>query len=249
MKRLSLAAVLLFALAWAPSREHNVALVALQGTGNDSTSGFDNFNNAYSYAIQYAYAPTIANRLPGNYSVIVGYSTKDMVNFNVSTRDLIGEVIGLVPVSKKTENYAVLANVGQYLWTRDAGQASAGAPSRKGLPPVGVGLFARAGWEPKDRNVIDQFYSFGIGGYGGLPGRDCDQWGLGWAGTHISGDLRQALSGLGRRPNEFEHAFEVFYNFAVTPATHVSLDLEVVDSVARSVDTAVVTGTRLQFDF
>jgi len=82
-----------------------------------------------------------------------------------------------------------------------------------------------------------------------LPGRDCDQWGLGWAGTHISGDLRQALSGLGRRPNEFEHAFEVFYNFAVTPATHVSLDLEVVDSVARSVDTAVVTGTRLQFDF
>jgi len=123
------------------------------------------------------------------------------------------------------------------------------ALSRKGLPPVGVGLFLRAGWEPQDRNVIDQFYSFGIGGYGGLPGRDRDQGGLGWAGTHISGDLRDDLSVLRRSANEFEHDFEAFYNFAVTPATHVSLDLEVINSASPSVDTAVVIGTRFQFDF
>jgi carbohydrate-selective porin OprB len=226
-----------------------VALLAVQGTGDGSTSGFDNFNGAYSYAIQYIFSPTIADRLPGNYGVILGYSTKDLADFNIDNRQLIGEVIGLVPVSKKTDNHTVMLNVGQYLWTRDAGQESATAPSRKGLPPVGVGLFARAGWEPKDRNVIDQFYSFGFGGYGGLPGRDRDQWGLGWAGTHISGDLRQALSVLGRQANEFEHAYEAFYNFAVTPATHVSLNLEIIDSVAPAVDTAVVMGTRLQFDF
>jgi hypothetical protein len=63
--------------------------------------------------------------------------------------------------------------------------------ARKGLPPVGIGIFGRAGCAPRDRNVIDQFYSLGIGGFGMLiPGRDQDQWGVGWAGTHISSDLR-----------------------------------------------------------
>ncbi len=237
------------ALVWAPSKEHNVALLAVQATGNGTTSGFNNFNGAYSFGVQYQYAPTIADRLPGNYGIIVAYSTKDSLDFNVDSRYLIGEIIGKVPVSKKSDNYCVLLNFAQYLWTRDAGQTPADAPSRKGLPPVGFGLFLRAGWEPKDRNVIDQFYSFGIGGYGGLPGRDRDQWGVGWAGTHISGDLRKDLSVLRRQVNAFENAFEVFYNFAVTPATHVSLDLQVIKSASPSVNTAVVIGARFQLDF
>jgi carbohydrate-selective porin OprB len=237
------------ALDWAPSKEHNVAVLGVQSDGNGTTSGFDNFNGNYAVGVQYQYSPTIAGHLPGNYRVLAAYSTKKFTDFNVDIRTLIGEIIGLVPVSKKDGNYTVLLNFDQYLWTRDAGQAPADAPSRRGLPPVGVGLFFRAGWEPQDRNVIDQFYSFGIGGYGGLPGRDRDQWGLGWAGTHISGDLRNDLRTLGRRPNEFENAFEAFYNFAVTPAAHVSLDLQVIKSVSPSVDTAVAIGTRFQLDF
>jgi carbohydrate-selective porin OprB len=237
------------AIDWAPSNEHNVALLAVQNDGDGSTSGFDNFNGNYSYGIQYAYSPTIAGDLPGSYSVIVAYSTKDLSDFNVDSRHLIGEVIGQVPVSKKRDNYCVMVNVGQYLWTRDTGQTSSEAPARKGLPPVGFGLFFRAGWEPKDRNVIDQFYSFGLGGYGGLPSRDRDQWGLGWAGSHTSGDLRDDLRILGREANSFEHAFEAFYNFAVTPAAHISLDVEAVTSAIPSAETAVVIGTRFQFDF
>ena len=237
------------ALDWAPSKEHNLAVLGVQSDGNATTSGFDNFNGNYAVGSQYTYSPTIAGHLPGDYHFLVAYSTKSFTDFNLDSRDLIGEIIGKVPVSKKDGNYCALASFDQYVWTRDAAQTPADAPSRKGLPPVGLGLFARAGWEPQDRNVIDQFYSFGIGGYGGLPGRDRDQWGVGWAGSHISGDLRNDLSVLGRHPNEFENAFEVFYNFAVTPATHVSVDLEVIKSVASAVDTAVVIGTRYQFDF
>jgi hypothetical protein len=96
--------------------------------------------------------------------------------------------------------------------------------------------------------VIDQFYSFGIGGYWGIPGRDREQWGLGWAGSHISGDLRKDLSVLDRRANVFENTFEAFYNFTVTPAAHVSLDLQVIKSASPSVDTAAVIGTRFQLD-
>jgi porin len=237
------------ALDWAPSKEHNLAVLGCQNDGNGTTSGFDQFNGDYSVGVQYGYSPTIAGHLPGDYRILAAYSTKNFTDFNVDSRDLIGEVIGTVPVSKKDGNYCVLLDFDQYLWTRDAAQTPSDAPSRKGLPPVGFGLFFRAGWEPQDRNVIDQFYSFGIGGYGGLPGRDRDQWGVGWAGSHISGDLRNDLSFLGKRVNQFENGFEAFYNFAVTPATHVSLNLQVINSAAAAVDTAVVIGTRFQFDF
>jgi hypothetical protein len=92
-------------------------------------------------------------------------------------------------VDEKSNNYTVIGNFAQYLWVK-AGSAEAynrrvEASPHAGLthhnvPPAGIGIFGRFGWAPKDRNAIDQFYSFGIGGYGMLiPGRDNDQWGIG----------------------------------------------------------------------
>jgi porin len=107
-------------------------------------------------------------------------------------------------------------------------------------------IFARAGWAPEDRNVIDQFYSFGIGGYGMLiPGRDNDNWGIGWSGIHISSDLCDFPVGL----RSFEHAVEVFYNFWLTPATHLSLNTQAIRPADESADTAYTLGARLQLDF
>jgi len=121
---------------------------------------------------------------------------------------------------------------------------------RKGLPPVGVGIFGRAGWAPKDRNVIGQFYSLGISGFGMLiPGREHDRWGIGWAGTHISSDLRDDAALFGAELDSFEHGFEAFYNFRVTPAVHLTVNAQAIDSPAKSVDTAYTLGTRLQIDF
>ena len=150
-------------------------------------------------------------------------------------------MVGLVPISKKDNNYAVMANVDQYLFVK--------SPSdRKGWPPIGIGLFGRVGWAPKDRNVIDQFYSAGIGGYGMLiPGRDHDGWGLGWAGTHVSKDLREDAVFLDL--DSFEHAVEAFYNVEVTPAVHVTVNAQVVDNPVKSRDTAVASGARLQVNF
>ena len=105
--------------------------------------------------------------------------------------------------------------------------------------------------------MIDQFYSLGIGGYGMLiPGRDNDRWGLGWAGTHISSDLRDVVRGaedlfaeLNVNINSFEHAFEAFYNIEITPAIHLTLNAQVIDSPLVEIDTATTLGTRLQVDF
>jgi len=237
------------ALSWTPSKEHNLSLLGLQATGNGTTAGFDNFNGQYTVGLQYTFSPKLADRLPGNYRLIVGYEAKELHAFDIDPRHLIGEIIGVIPPINYNENYGLMINADQYLWTRDGGSTPADAPSRKGLPPVGVGLFFRAGWVPADRNVIDQFYSFGIGGYGMIPGRDRDQWGVGWGGTHISHNLRDDAALLGTDLNQFENGFEAFYNFAVTPASHVTFNVQVIDSVKRSTDTAVVIGSRFQFDF
>ena len=154
---------------------------------------------------------------------------------------MISQAIGLVPVSTKDNNYTVVGNFSQYLYVKKAND-------RKGLPPIGFGIFGRAGWAPKGRNVIDQFYSAGIGGFAMLiPGRDHDNWGVGWAGTQISSDLR-GITNL-NKVNSYEHALEVFYNVEVTPAVHVTVNTQVVDSAVKSRDTAVATGARLQVMF
>jgi porin len=246
------------AVAWAPGN-HNLTVFAIQSEGDATTSGFDNFNGEGTYGGQYQFSPIIGGNLPGNYRIIAGYSNKDITSFDIDSRHLIGEIIGKTPVVDKSENYTVLVNFDQYFWIEGGSLAaykkrieSSAYPGigRHHQPPNGIGIFGRAGWAPKDRNVIDLFYSLGIGGYGMLiPGRDNDQWGIGWAGTHISSDFRDDVGDLGIDLNRFEHAFEAFYNFQVTPAAHLTVNAQVIDSVADSLDTGFTLGARLQLDF
>lgn len=242
-------------LTWEPSKSHAVTAVWAKSEGKATAAAFDELdNNDNSYALQYIYSTQIDNR-PGHYLLAAAASTKDIASFDISERQLIGEIIGLLPEDEKSENYAVIGNFAQYLWVEDG---SAAAYNRRiqntsfsGIthhndPPVGIGLFGRAGWAPDDRNAIDQFYSFGIGGFGMLiPGRDDDQWGVGWAGSHISDDLRELDSSL----RSWEHALEIFYNFALTPAVHLTLDSQTIRPASKSYDTAQAFGARLQVDF
>lgn len=230
---------------WAPSKRHTLAILGVQSTGSATTSGFDNFNGDYTIGAQYQFSPTFGGTLPGNYRILAGYDTKDVVEFAVDRRHLIGEIIGVVPVAKKSDNYALIINFDQYLWVK-GGRPVAG---REAQPPVGIGIFGRAGWAPKDRNVIDQFYSVGIGGYGMIPGRDYDQWGIGWGGTHVSGDLRDDLGALGGDVREWEHGVEVFYNAQLIPAVHLTVNAQVINTPVRSRDTVFTLGGRLQIDF
>ncbi|MEN8688607.1 MAG: carbohydrate porin [Desulfobacterales bacterium] len=231
---------------WAPSKKHTVALIGVQSEGDATSSGFNKSGDDYTLGGQYQFSPILDGNLQGNYRIIVGYSNKDIPRYDIDPRHLIGEIIGVAPVAKKSDNYAFLVNIDQYLWVKGGGSAA----GRRDLPPVGVGLFGRAGWAPKDRNVIDQFYSVGIGGYGMIiPGRDNDQWGIGWAGTHISSDLRDDLELLGIGVDDFEHAFETFYNIQLTPAAHLTVNAQLIDTPFRSLDSAFTLGSRLQVDF
>ena len=234
-------------LDWAPSDKHNLVFVWAKKEGVADSSGLSDLDDGdNSYAIQYVYTADIGGK-PGHYLLAGAYTNQDTTGFKLTGQELykdpFREIIGLVPTDED-DNYAVIGNFDQYLWVKDT------APGNRPVTrPEGVGFFARAGWAPDDRNVIDQFYSFGLGGYGTLiPGRHDDNWGIGWAGSHISDDLRK-LS-IAEPLREWEHAFEIFYNFALSPAVQLSLDAQSIRTASRSADdNALILGARLQLEF
>ncbi|MBN1549057.1 carbohydrate porin [Candidatus Babeliales bacterium] len=104
------------------------------------------------------------------------------------------------------------------------------AVGRHQLSPLGVGLFFRVGWAPKNQNIIDQFYSIGFGGFG-VSGRIDDRWGIGYAMTYVSKNLRNDLITLDNNDlHASEHAIEAFYNLQVAPSIHTTLHMQAITS-------------------
>lgn len=225
------------------SKEVSLGVVITSNNTKATSAGFDDLSaDTMTYGFAGNWAPKINGR-PGLYNLLLGYTTKDLAAYDIDDKHLIGEIIGAIPVVEKGSNRAVALGGSQYLWGVDEN-----VKRWDGLP-VGVGPFFRFGWAPKDRNVITQFYSVGIGGNGGLMGRVNDNWGIGWAGTKISSDFRRDAAVLGFTVNSFEHAVEGFYNFALTPAIKLSVHAQGINSANPKRDNAFVLGSRLQLDF
>ena len=69
-----------------------------------------------------------------------------------------------------------------------------------------------------------------------------------FVGYFYSGIQRERLSGL-LGVGDRAQGFEAFYNIALTPAAHLTLDVQLVESPAQSIDDAVVLGARLALSF
>jgi porin len=152
------------------------------------------------------------------------------------------------PLNRLHYTWTVYYNFDQYLWS------PAGAPDR------GIGVFFRFGASDGVANPIKYVYNVGIGAKGLVPGRPCDNFGIGWARTELSGNfvplLRQQLRlGLGH-----EDAIELYYNAALTPWLNAALDLQIIDqaldkrldassNALRDLHTAVVLGLRVYARF
>ena len=232
-------------LVWAaPSKKHTLLAIVNNNAESAMTSGFNTLSmENTNFGTQYQFSPKIGG-LPGNYRLIGSYTSKDATDYATSNR-LLWEELVLGGLPTKTDNYAIMINFDQYLYLKDE------------KTKVGWGIFGRGGWSPKNRNAIDQFYSFGIGGKGlVIPRRESDSWGIAYAGSHFSSDFRGDLRTLGVSAEDFEHAFEAFYNIMVTPAIHLSLDAQyILDPFGAAIgkagadNHAFVLGSRLQLDF
>ena len=224
--------------------ELSIAGIVLQNAGSATRTGFDELDaDKTTYAIASAYNTKFGD-LPGSYQVLLGYTTKDQADFSIDERYLLEIIEGVSPVKTKDQSYAAIVTASQYLWTHGDNETS-----RRDGKPLGGGLFFRFGAQPENRSVIDQFYSIGLGGYGGFGGRVNDNWGVGWSGTHISGDLRSLAGGIGQDLQDFENAVETFYNMELTPSMSLTFDAQYITPVVSDRDDLIVLGTRLQIDF
>ena len=77
-----------------------------------------------------------------------------------------------------------------------------------------------------------------------MPSRANDRWALGLFYVGVSDE--DLLSGLNV---DDEFGGEAYYNIAVTPWFHVTLDAQVIDSALPSADTVVVFGVRTHVNF
>jgi porin len=152
------------------------------------------------------------------------------------------------PLNRLNYTWSLYYNFDQCLW------------SPEGVPDRGIGVFFRFGASDGVANPIKYAYNVGIGGKGLVPWRPCDNFGIGWARTELSGNfvplLRQQLRlGLGH-----EDAIELYYNAEITHWLSAALDLQIIDqalkrtlnassSQLRDMNTAVVLGLRVYARF
>jgi porin len=108
----------------------------------------------------------------------------------------------------------------------------------------GWGVFARFGISDGDPNPVKLNLAGGLGGKGLLPQRRQDTWGVGVFYLDMSNE--DLLKGLNVGD---ETGGELFYNIALTPWLHVTLDAQVIDSALPHSDTAWVFGVRTHLNF
>ncbi len=140
-------------------------------------------------------------------------------------RTVIRDVLrgGSVPTTG-TDTWALYYNAHQFL---------------QGDSDGGWGVFVRVGLSDGNPNLVRWNVAGGTGGIGLFPGRTSDRWGLGAFCLGMSDE--DLLRGLGV---DDEIGGELFYDVAVTPWLHVTLDAQVIDSALPRAGTAWVLGVR-----
>lgn len=224
-----------------------VTAAVMSGRGKATTAGFDDIE-----ADEFVYAAEGRVRTPlfglTGHQLLGGvYATRNFAGLDQRLGDLL---IGTPQT--QNDSWVVYYNFDQYLYEPEKGSGK------------GLGLFGRFGTTDGDANPMHYMCSIGLGGNGIVPGREDDNFGLGYYFLDIS---RPTLMGPvnSRQLLGDEHGFEAYYNIALTPWLRLTPDLQVIlpaqerhlvgppppagPVVLGDVDTAVVLGLRLKVLF
>lgn len=235
------AAIIWLPITPGPKGGITVSSVIMNTADSSTRTGFDDFNKGQSWNTEADFTYQLGN-LPG------GMNVGGLYSFNQDFRRLGTRIIlqpgeGLV-VPKKHSTWAVYWSAWQYLFVEDTHGLPlaqfAGLAKQKG-----IGLFARLGFADKETNPVELAVSGGIGGRGLIPSRDNDSFGIGYYYNSIQTLRISSLLGI----KDSTQGFECFYNIAVTPASHLTLDLQIVKSASTRLETATVLGLRADLEF
>lgn len=161
-------------------------------------------------------------------------TTKDYTPFD-TLRQLILPGPPRVPLEPESGSWSVNYLFRQYLIER--------------AKDDGWGLFTQVAFANESTSPITRFFNIGLGGNGLLPNRRDDEFGVAYAYTDLSDDLKDDLDLLRVRGVRPEHQVEVFYNAHITPWFRLTGDLQVIRPTRKGVDTDVIPAMRLKVIF
>ncbi len=138
---------------------------------------------------------------------------------------------------------------------KDVKAAAAGADAGN----QGIGLFARVGGSPADRNTLEFYADGGLNYTGLIPGRDEDVLGFGVAYAQISDVVSNLAAAPGTPTMNFEMVLEATYQAKITPWWTVQPDIQYIinpggktpdpNNPAVPIPNAVVLGLRTAIAF
>lgn len=225
---------------WMPNSKLQITGMVGTITDTSNTSGFDDFDDGLFGTLMLTYQYKLAE-LPGGLVFMPGYGWgRDFTEINPRINILDGQ---FAP-STKDDTWFVSLEAWQYLWTE--GAADQPVDINNGRQDLeGVGVFARLQFADADTNPMDFSISGGINAKGLIPGRDNDAMGIAYAYNSLETGRFFDAVGIA----DSSSVLEAFYNVELTPATHLTLDVQVIDPALPNVDTAVILGTSMQIDF
>nr|WP_320192236.1 carbohydrate porin [uncultured Desulfobacter sp.] len=114
-------------------------------------------------------------------------------------------------------------------------------------PGKGLGLYAKAAIADGNPNPIQGSFIGGFAGQRIVPGRPRDTFGIGYFYYNFSNELQSAVTPLITFENE--QGIEVFYNIAVSPWLHITVDLQCIDPGTGGNADAWIGGLRTNIRF
>ena len=208
---------------------------------SSTTTGFNDFGKGSSWTTEADFQYHLGH-LPGGMNVGGLYSF-DQQFARLNSRLVFAPGEGL-SVPSKNSTWAVYWSAWQYLFTPDESRLPIdllnGKPDQHG-----IGLFSRFGFADKETSPIEWAVSGGLGGRGIIPSRGDDTFGVGYYYNQIQTTRLFSVLGI----ENSTQGFECFYNIAVTPAFHMTLDAQVVEPLNIGLHTATVLGLRASLEF
>ena len=219
------------ALLILPTPDSSISFTVIDAEGQPDESGFDTiFNGATAYGLEARTATNFFDR-PGHQLVGVTWSSRDFLNLEQDPR-IILNILPNVTIAPEEDDgaWSVYYNFDQYVWQDETSGR-------------GWGLFGRLGYADPDTNPIEFMASIGVGGTGPFESRPRDTFGIGYYALYGSDDIPGFLN------IDDTAGMEAFYNVEVTPALHVTLDVQLIDPGALGADDAVIFGVRVKAVF
>jgi len=166
-------------------------------------------------------------------------TTKEATPFDAIRQAIITAIIPNAPINPVTPqrgSWSAYYNYSMYVVERSKGD--------------GWGFFSQLSTADKKTSPITTFFDLGFGGNGLFNARHQDEFGLAYAYTDLSSELKDNLD-LTSLTNRLraEHQVELFYNLHVTPWLQLTGDLQVIRPNRPSADTAIIPGGRLRIVF